>query len=76
MSQVKILLVCENGIHPGWYVWIISMTAKYKRNTPVLSFIRLTDEIDVTSGVKKYLQPYIDRKIFSGLSNGVCIFFF
>ena len=36
----------------------------YKRSTPALSFVCLTDEIDVTGGVKKYLQPYIDRKIF------------
>jgi hypothetical protein len=39
-------------------------TAKYKRSTPALSFVHLTDKIDVTGGVKKYLQPYIDRKIF------------
>ena len=29
--------------------------AKYKRSTPALSFVRLTDENDVTGGVEKYL---------------------
>ena len=40
------------------------MTAKYKRSTPALSLVSLRDEIDATGGVKKYVQPYIDRKIF------------
>ena len=40
------------------------MTAKYKRSTPALSVVRDTDENDVTGGVEKYWQPYIDGKIF------------
>ena len=52
-----------------------NMTAKYKRSTPTPSVVRLPDKNDITGGVKNYLQPYIDRKIFSELSNGVCILF-
>ena len=40
------------------------MMAKYKRSTRALSFVRVTDKNDVTAGVKKYLQPYGDGKIF------------
>jgi hypothetical protein len=49
-----------------FWLWMhqLNKTAKYKRSTPALSVVHLTDEIDVTGGVKKYLQPYIDRKIF------------
>ena len=40
------------------------MTAKYKRSTCALSVARLTDENDVTDGVKRSGQLNINRKIF------------
>ena len=49
------------------------MTAKYKRSTRALSFVRLMDENDVTVGVKNiYNLTWMERS-FSELSNGVLI---
>ena len=42
------------------YGTLLYKTAEYKRSTPALSFVHPTDAIDVTGGVKKYLQPYSD----------------
>jgi hypothetical protein len=67
--------VCQKILASKCFVWFVRhcakkfvcqknlasqyKTVKYKRSTPALSFVRPTDEIDVTGGVKKYLQPYV-----------------